>query len=141
MSKHIISALPNVAVITLIIAIAGVALSSGCTSSQHIGGKTGTGAVYGEVLGIEHYTEWACDNWLVYFRGDPGSGGDSSNPNHGSYCFKDNDPALIDKLTKLADKGAYVKAKYETAYVSLCGCDYSAWITEVSEVEKVYENL
>jgi len=120
--------------IIMVLAMAAVLLTSGCTSSTQIFGGTGGGNVYGRIMAVEHYTEFFCDNWLVYFENDVGTGGEYGSQNKGSYCIKNNDKDIIERLEYFAGKGVRVKATYETAYMSLCGCDYSAWVYEVEEL-------
>lgn len=111
---------------------------SGCTSSTQIFGGTGKGSTYGKIMTVEHFQEYFCDNWLVYFENDMGTGGDTRKQTAGSYCIKDNDPELIRQLQEYGASGIRVKADYETAYYSICGCDYQAWINHVepAKVEK-----
>jgi hypothetical protein len=125
MNQKLLTAFP------LFAAIIATAAVSGCSSSQQIISGTGSGTVYAEILGVEHYSEWGCDNWLVYFKNDMGHA-EKTNP--GAYCIQRNSPEILAQLTTLAEKKAYVAANYETAYGSLCGCDYSAWIYEVKEL-------
>ena len=103
---------------------------TGCTSSMQLLGGTGTGKTYGQIITVEHFNELFCDTYLVYFQGDMGHM-EADNP--GSYCIKNNDPMLIHKLEQFAASGDRVIAEYETAYGTICGCDYAAWIISVEK--------
>lgn len=92
---------------------------------------TGAGTITATVQAVETAREDFCNNTLVYFNGDYGTGGSHSNQNRGSFCIKDNSPELVSKLQDAAAKATRLKAEYVSAPFNLCGCDYNAWITSV----------
>lgn len=94
--------------------------------------NTGTGSFYGKVQAVEQHTENFCNNTLVYFEFDTGTGGQYGSQNKGSYCIENNSPVLISKLNELGKSGARSQFFYRNVLFNLCECDYDSFITGVA---------